>query len=277
MAGDSADEVARRAREKAEKLLRNAEMWEKGAAGERAVQELLAQLPAEWTVFHDVHWPGRSRANIDHLVVGPGGVFVIDAKNWSGSMQVRDGVLRQNGYRRDSAIESAKAAAAAVASLAPSLPSSAVVPVLCFTGDAATDGALGGVVLCSADQLLQYLLRRPATMSQEWLDYLRFELDMSTRAATGPPAAPITLPPPPARSVAAAVRPAKPSKRVRSRSPRSKARTFKRFVFGFGFFVISVMIFALPWPAARNNPAVGEPLSIVLLIAAFLASRRYIQ
>lgn len=73
MAGESADEVARRAREKAERLLRHAAAYEKAAEGERAVQAVLAMLPPEWTVLHDLHWPGRAKANVDHLVIGPGG------------------------------------------------------------------------------------------------------------------------------------------------------------------------------------------------------------
>ncbi|WP_407923750.1 nuclease-related domain-containing protein [Arthrobacter cheniae] len=26
-----------------------------------------------WRMLHDVHWPGRPKANIDHIAVGPGG------------------------------------------------------------------------------------------------------------------------------------------------------------------------------------------------------------
>jgi len=31
-------------------------------------------------VFHDLAVPGNTSANIDHLVIGPTGVFVIDSK-----------------------------------------------------------------------------------------------------------------------------------------------------------------------------------------------------
>jgi Nuclease-related domain len=40
-------------------------------------------------VLHDRRVPG-SRANIDHIAVGPAGVFVIDAKKYSGQIEVRD-------------------------------------------------------------------------------------------------------------------------------------------------------------------------------------------
>lgn len=203
-----------------------AEMWEKGAAGERVVQEMLAQLPPEWAVFHDLHWPGRARANIDHLVVGPCGVFVIDAKNWSGSLQIRNGVLRQNGYRRDAVVDSAREAAVAVASLAGPLTESTVTPILCFTGEAAVEGTQSGVILCSASNLVKMLLERPVALTPEELGYLRFELDMSTRAATGPVAAQLSLPPL-SRSPGAMMpsRPSRAAKRSRGSGPPSRLRT----------------------------------------------------
>jgi hypothetical protein len=55
--------------------------WQRGAAGERRTAQLLSQLERHgWEVLHDLAVPG-SRANIDHLVIGPGGVFVIDSSS----------------------------------------------------------------------------------------------------------------------------------------------------------------------------------------------------
>lgn len=55
-----------------------------GFLGERAVGEELSQLPNEgWRVFHDVEFtarPGAKPFNVDHVVVGPGGVFAIETK-----------------------------------------------------------------------------------------------------------------------------------------------------------------------------------------------------
>jgi hypothetical protein len=54
--------------------------WRRGAAGERATAALLDRLPSRtWAILHDRRVPG-SRANIDHLVVGPSGVWVLDSK-----------------------------------------------------------------------------------------------------------------------------------------------------------------------------------------------------
>lgn len=185
-AGQSADELSRRAREKAERLLRHAEMYEKGAAGERAVQDALAALGPEWTVFHDVRWPGRPRANIDHVVIGPGGVFVIDAKNWSGAVIVRGGVLRQNGYVRAAAVDGVRQAARAIAGLAPAAPASTFVPVLCFVGEGAVEAEIDGVLACRLDSLVPMLTSHPVTLSPELLRFLRYDLDMSMHAAAVP-------------------------------------------------------------------------------------------
>jgi hypothetical protein len=56
--------------------------WRQGAKGERQTAKLLAKLEQDgWRVFHDLAIPG-SRANVDHLVIGPGGVWIIDSKLW---------------------------------------------------------------------------------------------------------------------------------------------------------------------------------------------------
>jgi Nuclease-related domain len=68
--------------------------WRRGAAGERRTARLLAPLERRgWAVLHDLAIPG-SAANIDHLVIGAGGVVVIDSKQYRGRLQLdRDGLL----------------------------------------------------------------------------------------------------------------------------------------------------------------------------------------
>ena len=161
-AGQSADGVARRTREKIERLERAAAAWDAGAAGERATGRVLAQLdPAHWRVLHDVPWPGRARANIDHVVIGPPGVFVIDSKNWSGSVTVADNVLRQNGRSREKAVAGAAEAGIAVLELVPDVP---VHPVLCLARDEPFEGWVRDVMLCSTVNLLRMLTTRPAAL-----------------------------------------------------------------------------------------------------------------
>ena len=62
--------------------------WKIGREGELRVAEVLAGV-AGIEVHHDRLVPG-SRANIDHIVVGPSGVFVIDAKKYKGAIGVRN-------------------------------------------------------------------------------------------------------------------------------------------------------------------------------------------
>jgi hypothetical protein len=67
---------------------RRAPLWRRGAAGERRTARLLAPLEQRgWAVLHDLALPG-SQANLDHLVIGPGGVFVIDSKQYRGRLQL---------------------------------------------------------------------------------------------------------------------------------------------------------------------------------------------
>jgi len=62
--------------------------WRRGAAGERRTARLLDPLARHgWAVLHDLAIPG-SQANLDHLVIGPGGVFVIDSKQYRGRLQL---------------------------------------------------------------------------------------------------------------------------------------------------------------------------------------------
>ena len=62
--------------------------WRRGAAGERRTARLLAPLERRgWAVLHDLAIPG-TQANIDHLVIGPGGVLVVDSKQYRGQLRL---------------------------------------------------------------------------------------------------------------------------------------------------------------------------------------------
>jgi Nuclease-related domain len=76
-----------------------ARAWRRGAAGERRTACLLGPLERHgWAILHDLALPG-SRANIDHLVIGPGGVFVVDSKQYRGRLQLdRSGRLWHGRY-----------------------------------------------------------------------------------------------------------------------------------------------------------------------------------
>jgi hypothetical protein len=86
-----------------------ARTWQRGAHGERRTARLLDRLTRDgFVVFHDLAVPG-SPANVDHLVIGPTGLFVIDSKQWTGSVQQgADGLVWHNHYRLDRTLETVR-------------------------------------------------------------------------------------------------------------------------------------------------------------------------
>jgi hypothetical protein len=61
--------------------------WKVGEAGERRVAEILDACSV--IALHDRRVP-RSSANIDHIAIGPAGIYVIDAKKYTGRIEKRD-------------------------------------------------------------------------------------------------------------------------------------------------------------------------------------------
>jgi hypothetical protein len=62
--------------------------WARGSEGEQELAKALASVEGI-RVLHDRRVPG-TKGNIDHIVVAPGGVFVVDAKRYEGKIHVRD-------------------------------------------------------------------------------------------------------------------------------------------------------------------------------------------
>ncbi|HEX5592075.1 MAG TPA: nuclease-related domain-containing protein [Solirubrobacterales bacterium] len=63
---------------------RDYDSWAQGAVGEEVVGGILEGLAAEgWHVIHDVSF---GRGNIDHIVVGPGGIYTIETKSRAGKV-----------------------------------------------------------------------------------------------------------------------------------------------------------------------------------------------
>ena len=55
--------------------------FRKGVMGEAVIGYILESFPDDYRVIHDLSTPF---GNIDHIVIGPTGAYVIDAKNWKG-------------------------------------------------------------------------------------------------------------------------------------------------------------------------------------------------
>jgi|GEM_PF-427507 len=66
-----------------------------GFLGEYEVAIELEGLSDQFTVFNNVN---TKRGNLDHVVVGPTGLFAIETKNWTGLISATaDGELKRNG------------------------------------------------------------------------------------------------------------------------------------------------------------------------------------
>ncbi|MEC4807380.1 MAG: nuclease-related domain-containing protein [Jaaginema sp. PMC 1079.18] len=59
----------------------------KGTMGEGLISMLLKALPDTWAMFNNALIPTASGklTEIDHLIIGPGGIFLIEVKTWKGS------------------------------------------------------------------------------------------------------------------------------------------------------------------------------------------------
>jgi hypothetical protein len=108
--------------------------WRRGAAGERRTARLLGPLERQgWVVLHDLAVPG-SRANVDHLVIGPGGVFVIDSKLYRGRLQLDgSGRLWHGRYPLASSLQAVSFEADQAAQVLPD-PGVVVLPVVAVHG-----------------------------------------------------------------------------------------------------------------------------------------------
>lgn len=178
---EAAVEDARRKLARAEQQL---QAWRQGAEGERRTAAVLTALQSHgWIVLHDLHWPGRPYANIDHVAIGPTGVFVIDSKNWSGRVEVRDGVLRQNGYSRQAECDGVAAATAAVSAFLEPPHRGLVTAVLCLVTHATPASQPASLRVVGLDELMSMLMAGPHRINAVDVDriggYLRGKLDGS--------------------------------------------------------------------------------------------------
>lgn len=140
--------------------------WYLGALGELAVAARLKQLGPGWTVLHSVP-VGRGESDIDHIVIGPSGVYTIntkhhdDARVWVGARK-----LLVNGQPTDHLRNSRHEAERATRLLSAATGMDVVVrPVIAVVGaKSITVKELPSDVMVLADtQLVRWLKRRRRT------------------------------------------------------------------------------------------------------------------
>jgi len=147
--------------------LHRVESFFKGARGEEIVAGMLAHLPDEWHVFHDFE---AGRHHVDHVLVGPAGVFAVETKNWRDAVTLESGEVIVGGHvPSHPPVAQASAEAKAVrAALARAGWNGEVAPVVCFASGTFKGGlAKAGIVLvANVADFLQWLQKQPRTFSE---------------------------------------------------------------------------------------------------------------
>ncbi|EIV96305.1 NERD domain-containing protein [Frankia sp. QA3] len=189
-------------------LRRSRRAWEAGARGERDVVRVLVGMDdAGWRVLPDRRWPGTRRANIDVLVVGPGGVFVVDVKNWR-EVRVDGGRLWRGDEDAEDELRKLTDQTAAVEQVLADagLPPTEVVPLLVLVGRRGTE-QLDRVQVTGELDLTRDLVRRGLRLEPAVVERVLACLDEAC---------------PPMQDAAVAASPTDPPRRVRpSRAPRT--------------------------------------------------------
>jgi Nuclease-related domain len=142
---------------------------DRGASGEERVGALLDGLAAQgWHAIHDVRF---DHGNVDHIALGPGGLFTIETKSHPGPIHLR----RIHGATLRQAQGHARALEAIV--------EQRVEPLIVYSR-AWVDKPLGrrrGVRVLPAGMLPNYLERRSATLTMEQLEGARARIAAAAR------------------------------------------------------------------------------------------------
>jgi hypothetical protein len=159
--------------------------WRRGAAGERRTARLLGQLERQgWVVLHDLAVPG-GRANIDHLLIGPGGIFVIDSKQYRGRLRLdSSGRLWHGRYPLTPTLQAVSFEADQAAQVLPD-PGVAVVPIVAVHGAQVLWGKVvaDGVPVVAAKRLPSLLRALPPVLGPERVADLANQARVRFRAA----------------------------------------------------------------------------------------------
>jgi hypothetical protein len=145
------------------------ERHDRGATGEEQVGELLDGLAGDgWRVIHDA---SLGRGNVDHILIGPAGIFTVETKSHPGPVKVArvHGATLSQAQAQRKAIER--------------VTGETVEPLIVFSR-AWVDKPLArrkGVRVTPARMLAGYLQRRPATLTQEQVEQARARVAAALR------------------------------------------------------------------------------------------------
>jgi hypothetical protein len=152
--------------------------WLIAAAGEEGTADRLDRLALvdpRWRFLHGVRQGGRV-PDIDHLAIGPGGVFIITSKHHPrASVWVRRNVLVVNGEKQSyvrAARHSARQAATALSALARFEVAVLAVVALVDARELTVETALPDVSVLHQRAVVRWLLRQPEVLDGASVDSL---------------------------------------------------------------------------------------------------------
>jgi hypothetical protein len=151
--------------------------WRQGAAGEARVAKQLSKLDDRFRVLHSIP-VGTRGSDIDHLGIGPTGVFTINAKSHHGkSVWVAGDIVMINGYRqphvRNSRYEARRVSRTLTRATGLEVPATALVII---TGDkefsVREQPKDGAVRVATPRAAVRWIKRQPQTLSVAHIDQL---------------------------------------------------------------------------------------------------------
>lgn len=165
--------------------------WYQGAVGEINVGHILERLGPEWTVLHAVP-VGAGASDIDHVLIGPAGVFTLNTKNHTGqAVWVAGRTLMVAGKKQrhlyNAAHEASRAATLLSRKMGGPVPVTAVVVILApksLTIKASPEGA----AVVTATRLLTWLADRPRVLGPGQVGMLTAAASQPQRWHRNPPA-----------------------------------------------------------------------------------------
>lgn len=145
--------------------------WRIGAEGERRTGRHLEGLEEEFVVLHDRRVPGYG-GNLDHIVIGPTGVWAVETKSLAGRVVIDGDSLRIGGRRQDRIIDQVYRQATAIQIALGTQEGGTgltVTPVICLhRGELPFfNKTVRGVRLASGRQLVRLLRDGDRRMSED--------------------------------------------------------------------------------------------------------------
>lgn len=119
----------------------------------------------------DRKWPGSRKANVDLVVVGPAGVFIVDTKAWRNARVENGRLYRDQEDATDDVLRLADLAYGAEAPLADiGLPPGEVHAVVVLAGHRGVRATVGPVDVIGEHDLLDHLTRRRRRLGTDQVD-----------------------------------------------------------------------------------------------------------